>query len=105
MTTREEYEKSEEEIMELVATGLSEAGFQANAADTGGGIVCVVLQCERGGEIVWGTADVTWGASVVNADGDIESSIEMECPSSTENIAMIVEALKLPSINAGAIKS
>ena len=105
MTTREEYEKSEEEIMELVATGLSEAGFQANAADTGGGIVCVVLQCEKGGEIVWGTADVTWGASVVNADGDVESSIETECPSSTENIAMIVEALKLPSIKAGAIKS
>jgi hypothetical protein len=69
MTTREEYEKSEEEIMELVATGLSEEGFQASADNTGGGIVCVVLQRENGGEIVWGTADVTWGASVVNADG------------------------------------
>lgn len=43
MTTREEYEMSEEEIMELVATGLSEEGFQAGADDTGGGIV--VLSC------------------------------------------------------------
>lgn len=104
MTTREEFEKSEEEIMELVAAGLADYGFHAGADDTGGGIVCVVLQREGGGEIVWGTADVTWGASVIDVDGNIESSIGTQCPSSTQDIAVVVEALKGPSLNAGAIK-
>lgn len=105
MTTRVELEKSEEEIMELVATALSEEGFQAGADDTGGGIICVVLQRKNGGEIVWGTADVTWGASVINAEGDVESSIETQCPSGTQDIAVIVEALKRQSINAGAVQN
>jgi len=91
--------------MELVAAALSEEGFHAGANDTGGGIVCVVLQRERGGEIVWGTADVTWGASIINSDGDVESSIETQCPSDTQNIEVVVEALRRPSINAGAIRS
>jgi hypothetical protein len=103
MTTREELEKSEEEIAELVAAALSGEGFHAGADDTGGGITCVVLQREKGGEIVWGTADVNWGASVINGDGHFESSIETKCPSSTQDIAVVVEALKLPSISAGAL--
>lgn len=104
MTTTEPIERSEEEIMELVAAGLTNEGFRAGADDTGGGIVCVVLQREDGGEIVWGTADITWGASIINADGDVESSIATRCSSSTQDIAAIVEALKDPSIKAGAIK-
>jgi hypothetical protein len=105
MTTRVELEKSEEEIMELVAAALSEEGFQAGADDTGGGIICVILQRRNGGEIVWGTADVTWGASVINAEGDVESSIETQCLSGTQDIAVVIEALKRPSINAGAVKN
>lgn len=86
--------------MELVASALSDEGFHAGANDTGGGIVCVVLQRENGGQIVWGTADVTWGASVINADGDVESSIETKCPSSTQDIALVVETLERPSTPA-----
>jgi len=95
-------ERSEEEIADSVAVALSAMGFSASSQDTGGGIVCVVLQRRDGGELVWGTADVKWAASVVDADGNITSSIETECASDTQDIAAIVEAIKSCSIGAGA---
>jgi hypothetical protein len=61
---------TEEEITELVADALNEIGFSASTEDTGGGICCVVLQRKD-----WGTADVNWGAQIVDADGK-DPSIE-----------------------------
>jgi hypothetical protein len=94
---------TEEEIAELVARVLNEMGFSANSYDTGGGISCVVLQRKGGGEIFWRTADVNWGAQIVDADGETTSSIKTQCPSDTQDISKIVAAIKGPSIEAGAV--
>jgi hypothetical protein len=98
-------EPSENEMVEAVADALNDIGFAASSQDTGGGIYCLVLQREQGGEIVWGTADVTWGAAIHNADGDYVSSIETTCQRDTQDIAAIVGAIKGPSLNSGAIIS
>ena len=97
-----ESERTEEEIAELVADALTAIGFSASSQDTGGGICCVVLERKVGGEIIWGTADFNWGASIFDANGDVEASIETKCPSDSQNIAAIVEAIKSPSVAAGA---
>jgi hypothetical protein len=94
--------KSEEEIVELVADALTASGFSASSQDTGGGICCVVLERKGGGEIIWGTADFNWGASVVDSDGEIESSLETKCPSDSQDITAIVEAIRGASVAAGA---
>lgn len=96
------HEKTEEEIVESVADALTALGFSAGSQDTGGGICCVVLERKGGGEIIWGTADFNWGASVVNSDGEIESSLETKCPSDSQDIAAIVEAIRGASVAAGA---
>ena len=98
-------ELSEDEIVDAVANALVECGIAASSQDTGGGISCVVLQHKDGGEIVWGTADVNWGASINDADGEYLSSIESACPSDTQDIAAIVRAIKDPSITNGAVVS
>jgi hypothetical protein len=96
-------ERTEEEIAILVADALTASGFSASSQDTGGGICCVVLERKGRGEIVWGTADFNWGASVVGADGKIDSSIETSCPSDSQDIAAIAEAIRSPSVSAGAV--
>lgn len=95
-------EKTAEEIVELVADALTASGLSASSQDTGGGICCVVLERKGGGEIIWGTADFNWGASVVDSDGGVESSLETKCPSDSQDIAAIVEAIRGASIAAGA---
>lgn len=95
-------QKTGEEIATAVADALSEMGFSASSQDTGGGICCVVLQRKCGGEILWGTADFNWGASVEDANGKITSSIATNCPSDSQDVAAIVRAIKRPSIEAGA---
>jgi hypothetical protein len=98
-----EAERNEEEIASRVAEVLSQIGFSASSEDTGGGTFCVVLQRHGGGEIIWGTADFTWGASVTDGGGQIVSALQTHCPSDTLEIARIAEALRPPSIEAGAI--
>jgi hypothetical protein len=97
-----EQELNEDEIVDAVADAMITLGFAAASQDTGGGIYCVVLQRRNGGEIAWGTADVNWGASVFDEDGEHISSIETSCPSDSQDIAAIVEAIKGPTIAAGA---
>ena len=93
---------NEEEIVERVADALQARGLDAGSQDTGGAIYCVVLPRKNGGEIIWGTADVTWGATVTNDSGDIISSISTTCPSESEDIAIIAEVIRSHSIEAGA---
>jgi hypothetical protein len=100
-----EQELNEDEIVEAVADTLNKMGFSATSQATGGGITCVLLKHKDGGEIVWGTADVNWGASVSDADGEYVSAIQTDCPSDSQDIAAIVEAIKGPSITAGAVVS
>jgi hypothetical protein len=97
-------ELDEEEIVEAVANALSARGLVASSQDTGGGINCVVLEHKDGGEISWGTADLTWGAAITNADGEYVSSIETTCPSASQDIAAIAEALVEPSVTNGAVQ-
>jgi hypothetical protein len=96
-------ERSEEEIVELVADALCAQGVRASAQDTGGGICCVVLERRAGGEIVWGTADVNWAASVIDAEGQPVSAIQTTLSSSSQDIRAIAEAIKDASLAADAI--
>ena len=96
-------ERDEDEIVEAVATALSGLGLVASSQGTGGGISCVVLEHKDGGEISWGTADETWGAAITDASGEYISSIETTCPSDSQDIAAIAEALLGPSVKNGAV--
>jgi hypothetical protein len=92
----------EEAFVEAVAEGLRQAGFAAAAQDTGGDILCVVIE-QVGGEVTWGTADVTWGAVVTNEDGEYVSAIQTTCPSDSTDIPAIVEALREASLAHGVV--
>ena len=98
-------ELSEGEIAEAVADALSDLGFAAGSQDTGGGVVCVVLEHREGGEIAWGTADVNWGAVINDAGGAYVSSIETTCASDTQDVPTIVKAIKSASLKNGAVIS
>ena len=97
--------QNEEQLMETLADALSAEGFSASSQDTGGGMVCVILERIDGGEIAWGLADVNWGASVTDEDGEIISGIQTECPSDTDDLEKVVAALKKASIDNGAVYS
>ena len=92
----------DEALVEAVAEGLKQAGFAAAAQDTGGDILCVVIE-QVGGEVTRGTADVTWGAVVTNEDGDFVSAIRTTCPSDSTDIPAIVEALRNASLAHGVV--
>lgn len=94
---------SEEEIVERIADALSEIGFAASSQETGGGVSCVVLEHKDGGEIVWGTADENWAAAISTEEGDFICNIGTTCPSDSQDIAAIVEAIKGPSIVNGGV--
>lgn len=79
--------------------GTARRWAERKSPDTGGGVVCVVVECEEGGEIAWGLAGDNWGASVTDEDDEYVSGIQTECPG---DIAKIVEALKRPSLSHGA---
>jgi hypothetical protein len=98
-------ELSEEEIVEALAEALSGLGLVASSQDTGGDMNCVVLEHKDGGEIVWGTADVNWGAAISDAEGEYVSAIQTTCPSDTQDISAIARAIFEPSIQNGAIVS
>lgn len=95
---------AEEETAEAVADALQEQGLEAFPQDTGGGITCVMLEHKGGGEISWGTADVTWGAVISDADGEYLSSIRTDCPSDGRDVAAIAAELKRASIDHGAVQ-
>lgn len=91
-----------EALVEAVAEGLRKAGLPAAAQETGGDILCVVIE-QSGGEVTWGTADITWGAVVTNEDGEYVSAIQTTCPSDSTDISAIVEALKEASMAHGEV--
>jgi hypothetical protein len=93
---------NEEEIVERVAEALQARGLEAGSQDTGGSIYCVVIPRQDGGEIIWGTADINWGATVSDDSGDIVSSISTSCPSESQDIETIAEVIQSYSIKAGA---
>jgi AcrR family transcriptional regulator len=95
-------EWTEEERAEKIAEALASLGLDASAEDTGGGIVCVVTPRAAGGSISWGTADVTWGAVITDADGEQVSSISTDWPSDSEDIAATAKALLDASLRNGA---
>jgi hypothetical protein len=88
----------EEARVEAIAEGLRACGFEANAQDTGGGMLCVVIE-QPNGEVVWGTADVNWAAVVSDEDGEYVSSIETGCPSETTDVSVVVEALRKATLD------
>jgi hypothetical protein len=98
-------ELTEEERAEKVADALTELGISASAQDTGGGMICVVLEREGGGEITWGTADVTWGAAIIDEDGELISSIDTQWPSDSQDVAGTAKAIMEASIRNGAVRA
>jgi hypothetical protein len=95
--------QQEEIRVEAVANALRKAGLPASAQDTGGGALCVIVDRTGEGQIIWGTADVNWGAAIQDVDGEFVSAIETDCPSDTEDVAVIANALKESSLANGAI--
>jgi hypothetical protein len=97
-----EIELGEDEMAEAVADALTKAGYSAFAQDTGGGMICVVLEAVEGGEITWGTADVNWGATITDADGEQIGSIETSCSSASQNVDEIASTIGKASLSKGA---
>jgi hypothetical protein len=96
---------TEDQIVDALAEALGELGLSASSQDTGGGISCVIVERKDGGEIIWGTADVTWGAAITNEEGEQVSSITTTWPSDSTDIAATARALLKPSIMNGATVS
>jgi hypothetical protein len=90
---------TEEQVMERVAEILRDRGLDAYTKQTGGGIVCVIVESPRSGEgrrTVWGTADVTWAADVVEGDGANEvhlGVLKTEVPSDSTDAEAIADAI------------
>jgi hypothetical protein len=100
----ESFGLDEEEMMEAVADALTTDGFNAFVQDTGGGTLCIVLERKGGGEIAWGTANVSWCATVIDGDGEIIGSIETACPSESESLDEVVSAIRQASASS-SVKS
>jgi hypothetical protein len=98
----DEYEQEEIRI-EALANALREGRLSASAEDTGGGTLCVIVDRADGGQIIWGTADVNWGAAIQDADGEIVSGIQTDSPSDTEDVSAIARVLKEHSLANGAV--
>ena len=98
-------ERSEDEIVEALAEALSDLGLSASSQETGGGISCVIVERKDGGEIIWGTADVTWSAVITDEEREQVSSITTTWPSDSQDIAATAQALLEPSIRNGAAVS
>jgi hypothetical protein len=94
--------QDEESFVEAVADGLRHLGFAAAAQNTGGDLLCVVIE-QPVGEVIWGTADVTWGATVTDGEGEYVSAIKSTCPSDSTDIATIVDALREASLASGVV--
>jgi hypothetical protein len=95
-------ELSEDERAEAVANALTKAGYNAFAQDTGGGMICVVLERADGGEIARGTADVNCGATITDEGGEQIGSISTTFPSESENIEEIASVIGKESLSKGA---
>jgi hypothetical protein len=98
-------EWTEEERAEKIAEALTGLGLDASTEDTGGGIICIVIPRTNGGSIFWGTADVTWGAAVMDEDGEQTASVSIEWPSDSENIDATAKALLEASLRNGAVQA
>ncbi len=95
----------EQEIVEAVAAALRGEGLTASSQDTGGDVDCVVIEFPDHGEIIWGTADMTWAAAIHDADGEYVSSIKTTCPSDSQDVTVISAAIRDASIAAGAVRA
>jgi len=102
MTTSTQ-QRIEEDREERIAKALTGLGLDASAQDTGGGIVCIVIPRADGGEISWGTADITWGAAITDERGRQIASISTDWHSDSEDVAGTAKALLEPSVRNGAI--
>jgi hypothetical protein len=98
-------EWTEEERAEKIAEALTGLGLDASTEDTGGGIICVVIPRTDGGAIFWGTADVTWGAAIMDEDGEQTASVSTEWPSDSEDIDATAKARLEASRRNGAVQA
>lgn len=96
---------TDEEWGEKIAEALMGLGLDACAQNTGGDILCVVIPRQGGGEICWGTADITWGAAITDEEGKQTSSISTDWSSNSRDIAATAQVLLGPSLKNGAVLS
>lgn len=98
-------EWTEEERAEKIAEALTGLGLDSSTEDTGGGIICVVIPRTDGGAIFWGTADYTWGAAILDEDGEQIASVSTDWPSDSQDIVATANALLEASLRNGAVQA
>lgn len=98
-------EWTDEERAEKIAEALTGLGLDASTEDTGGEIICVVIPRADGGTIFRGTADITWGAAIVDENGDQSASVSTDWPSDSKDIGSTAKVLLEASLRNGAIRT
>ena len=85
----------ETELMERVTQLINErdAGAAAELFDSGGGIYGIAMPAADGQQLFFGTADVTWGGKLTDAEGEHLRGVETDCPSDETDPAKIADAL------------
>ena len=85
--------EAEEElrIKEVVAEAIRRRGLEAYTQDTGGGIVCVVVE-DSGLAYFFGTAGVTSGADVTRDEESVDS-VSLGVPSDSRDAEAIADAI------------
>ncbi len=102
-----EVPKTKSDMVELVTDSLECSGISAGlwlVPSLDGGDLCVGIGCKGGGRIFWGNSDMNWAASIFDQRDQMVSSIETKCPSTCQDVSVVIEAILGPSRDAGAIE-
>jgi hypothetical protein len=85
---------TDDEIVCGVAQRLLADGLPATAEHTGGGIWCVLIDDDEGGQWYWGMANATWGAQRIAANGDCtDDLLDTTVSSDSEDLDAIAKAI------------
>jgi hypothetical protein len=92
-----EQDVGELEVMERVAEKLQSKGFNVYVQNTGGDIMCVIVEGPQGREgrwTAWGTAGDTWGAEIRAGEAEeYVGSLETSVPSDSTDAVQIAAAI------------
>lgn len=83
-------------VMERVAQELESRGLNAYVQNTGGGIMCVIVEGPEGRQgrwTAWGTAGDTWGAEVRVGEEEYVGNLETSVPSDSTDAVRIASSI------------
>lgn len=78
---------------EQIARFLRILGLRAEAVDTGGGIECIKVDVGDDTALYFGTANITWGASVDIRGEYAGMEVETDCLSEQPNVTVVAGAI------------